>query len=285
MNSESHNTSLQTGSLGWMQIASLGVAIAISGNFSGWNYGLAAGGWGGMFIAAVLMAVLYIGLTQLVGELAAALPTTAGFDGYVRRALGPGWGAATGMVLFTGLSIGTGLAASFIAAYCQSVVGFGGWPVKVALIVAVALVQARGAQDSVRLTFAAGIVALTVLVAFFAVMAPRFAVAHLSSINPGATPTLLPAGAAGIFACVPFALFFFIGVEQAALAAGEARDVSRTIPRALTAAVVTALVMGFATLVLATGVAGIGRLSQTDDPLYAAVAAAYEPIRTICSLP
>src|ERR1700757_2418232 len=66
----SPSSSLQGSSLGWLQIASMGVAIAISGNFSGWNYGLAVGGWGGMFAAATLMAVLYLGLTQIVGELA-----------------------------------------------------------------------------------------------------------------------------------------------------------------------------------------------------------------------
>ena len=36
---------LQSGTLSWPKVAALGVVIAISGCFSGWNYGLAPGGW------------------------------------------------------------------------------------------------------------------------------------------------------------------------------------------------------------------------------------------------
>ena len=77
---------LKAGALHWAQVAALGIAIAISGNVSGWNYGLGVGGWGGMFLAALAMAVLFLCLTQCLAELAAALPDAGGFDGYVRRA-------------------------------------------------------------------------------------------------------------------------------------------------------------------------------------------------------
>jgi len=35
------------------------VAYVISGDFAGWNFGLAEGGWGGMLIAVALMATMY----------------------------------------------------------------------------------------------------------------------------------------------------------------------------------------------------------------------------------
>jgi ethanolamine permease len=265
---------LQANALGWFEIASLGVAIAISGNFSGWNYGLAAGGWGGMLAAAVLMAVLFIGIAQVVGELAAAFPADGGFDSYVRRGLGPICGAVAGTALFCGLAVGTGLAASFIAAYAQSISGYGGWPVKLVLIVGVALLQGRGARESARATLIAGAIALLVLACFCIAMSPQFEINHLFTAASRGGFTLFPSGMAGIFSCIPFALFFFIGVEQAALAASEARDVERTIPRALMIAISTALIIGFAVLIIATGVAGVPALINTDDPLYAAVSAA-----------
>ncbi len=56
----------------------LGVGAVISGHFSGWNLGLASGGWGGMFIATILVAIMYIGLTQSVAEMSPALPHTGG---------------------------------------------------------------------------------------------------------------------------------------------------------------------------------------------------------------
>ena len=39
--------SLKRGSLTWVKVAALGVAISVSGCFAGWNYGLATGGAGG----------------------------------------------------------------------------------------------------------------------------------------------------------------------------------------------------------------------------------------------
>ncbi len=266
--------SLQGGSLGWLQIASMGVAIAISGNFSGWNYGLAVGGWGGMFAAATLMAVLFLGLTQIVGELAASYPQQSGFDQYVTHAFGPSCGRVAGIALFAGLAVGTGLAASFISAYAESAAGFGGWLLKAALLILVALLLSRGASDSVRATFIAGAFALCVLLAFCLGLAPRFVLSRLFTTSSGLAPTLMPAGFAGVFACVPFALFFFIGVEQSALAAAEAKEADRSIPRALTAAVLTALVIGFSVLIIASGVGGVDRLAHSDDPLYAAVTGA-----------
>ncbi len=40
----------------------LGVGAVISGDFFGWNFGLAAGGFAGLLIATVLITVMYAGL-------------------------------------------------------------------------------------------------------------------------------------------------------------------------------------------------------------------------------
>ncbi|MDG2271521.1 MAG: ethanolamine permease, partial [Halioglobus sp.] len=47
---------LKKGAAGWILLASLGVSYVISGDFAGWNFGIAEAGWGGFAIAAVLMA-------------------------------------------------------------------------------------------------------------------------------------------------------------------------------------------------------------------------------------
>src|SRR4030081_527002 len=97
---------LKAGSLHWLQVAALGIAIAISGNVSGWNYGLGVGGWGGMLLAALALAVLFLCPTQSLAELAAALPQAGGFDGYVRRALGPTAAYLAGMSVAIALAVG-----------------------------------------------------------------------------------------------------------------------------------------------------------------------------------
>src|ERR1700677_2412886 len=175
---------LKIGALHWLQVAALGIAIAISGNVAGWNYGLGVGGWGGMLIAALAMALFFWCLTQSLAELAAALPEAGGFDGYVRRSLGPTAAYLTGMSVAIALAVGAGLAVSFSEAYVSAWLGFGGWPVKLAFLVFVMGLQLRGASEAVGLTGAVGVAALVILVAFCLFMAPEYQSARLYSAGP-----------------------------------------------------------------------------------------------------
>ena len=69
----------------------LGVAAVISGEFSGWNLGFNVGGWGGMFIATIIITIMYLGLTYSIAEMSPALPHTGGAYSFARTAFGP-WG-------------------------------------------------------------------------------------------------------------------------------------------------------------------------------------------------
>ncbi len=264
---------LKAGALHWLEVAALGIAIAISGNVSGWNYGLGVGGWGGMLLAALAMAVLFLCLTQSLAELAAALPDAGGFDGYVRRALGPTAAYLTGMSVAIALAVGAGLAMSFGEAYVSAWLGVGGWPVKLVFLLVVMGLQLRGAGEAVGLTVAVGVVALVILVAFCLFMAPEYQSARLFSAGPDGARTLLPHGLGGAARCIPFALFLFLGVEQAGHAAAEMRDMARNMPKALATAIGVAFVIGMCVLLIATGGTGADRLAAVDDPLFAAVTA------------
>jgi ethanolamine permease len=270
-------STLKAGALHWLQVSVLGIAIAISGNVAGWNYGLGVGGFGGMFAAALAMAVLFWCLTQSLAELSAALPDAGGFDGYVRRALGPTAAYLTGMSVAIALALGAGLAISFGEAYVSAWLGIGGWPVKLTLLVLVMGPQLRGASEAAGLTVVVGVAALLILVAFCLFMAPEFQSARLFSTAPDGARSLLPNGFAGAAGCIPFALFLFLGVEQAAHAAAEMRDMARNMPKALALAIGVAFVIGLCVLLIATGGAGAERLAGVDDPLFAAIAA--NPLR------
>ena len=258
---------LEHSALGWKRASALGIAIAISGNFAGWNYGLAVGGWTGMVVAAIAMAVLFFVLAQCLAELAASFPGGAGFDHYVRQAFGPAAGYICGVSLTTALVVGTGLAASFSAAYFHSMVGTGGWSIKLGMFALIIGLQLRGAREVAGLTVLTGAIVVVVLVAFYLYTAPHFSATNLMG-HPGATRHVT---AASILECVPFALFLFLGVEQSAQAAAEAQEPGRTIPKALAVAVLVATTLGLTTLVLATGGAGVGRLATSDDPLFTAI--------------
>src|SRR5437660_759575 len=75
----------------------LGVGAVISGHYAGWNLGLLAGGWGGYALAALLIAVMYLGLVFCIAEMGAALPHTGGAYSFARASMGPWGGFVTGL--------------------------------------------------------------------------------------------------------------------------------------------------------------------------------------------
>jgi ethanolamine permease len=266
------SSGLQSGTLTWTKVASLGVAIAISGNFSGWNYGLGVGGLGGMFIAALAMALLFFCLTQCLAEIAAALPGEAGFDSYARYAIGPTAGYLCGISVAVALAVGGGLALSFIEAYASASFGLHGWLVKVVLMAVVLGFQLRGARDAVSSSMIIGALALAVLAVFCAFVAPSLRVANWFARETIALDAFLPTGIGGALQSVPYALFLFLGVEQAAHAASEMKDMSASLPKALGAAICIAAAIGLSVLLLATGSIGAEKLAPSNDPLLTVLA-------------
>jgi ethanolamine permease len=105
---------LQQGAAGWVLLAGLGVAYVISGDFAGWNFGLAEGGWGGLLIATVLMATMYTAMVFGLAELSSTIPTAGGGYGFARRAMGPWGGFLTGTAILIEYAIAPAAIATFI---------------------------------------------------------------------------------------------------------------------------------------------------------------------------
>lgn len=257
--------SLVRSALGWPQIAGLGISLVIAGQFSGWNYGLAAG-WANMVVATLLMAVLCFGLALCVAELSAARPHAGGLYAYCQDAFGCFTGYMIGIAVFGALSIGTGAAATFISAYCMHVLGFGGLPLKLALFVLIVGIHLRGVGEAMRWLVAAGVLSLLCIMAFLIAMAPHFTPAHLAT--PALPLTVTPLG---VFSCVPFAIWLFISVEQTAAASEECADPGKAIPRGMVVAISTLLISAMGILLLSAGGGGIAAVAAADDPLYAAL--------------
>jgi ethanolamine permease len=74
----------------------LGVGAVISGHYSGWNLGL-ANGFGAMFFATIIIAIMYLGLTFSLAEMSPALPHTGGAYSFARTSMGPWAGYITGI--------------------------------------------------------------------------------------------------------------------------------------------------------------------------------------------
>ena len=118
---------LKKGAAGWVLLVGLGVAYVISGDYAGWNFGLAQGGWGGLFIATLLMATMYLCMCFSLAELSSMIPTAGGGYGFARSAFGPLGGFLTGTAILIEYAIAPAAIAVFIGAYCESLFGIGGW--------------------------------------------------------------------------------------------------------------------------------------------------------------
>src|SRR3712207_434016 len=102
-------------------------------------------------------------------------------------------------------------------------------------------------------------------------MIPQFEVANLFDIevtNAVGASSFLPFGLVGIWAAVPYAIWFFLAIEGVPLAAEETRDPSTDMPKGLIAGMGALLL--FAVLILVFGPGGAGSATFTSDEMLAA---------------
>jgi ethanolamine permease len=75
------------------------------------------------------------------------------------------------------------------------------------------------------------------------------------------------AAVGGIFAALPFAIWFFLAIEGVAMAAEEAKKPRRTIPIAYISGILTLTVLAFGVMLFAGGSGNWAELSGLNDPL------------------
>ncbi len=269
---------LKRGAAGWLLLAGLGVAYVISGDFAGWNFGLAQAGWGGMVTATLLMAVMYWAIVFSLAELSSMIPTAGGGYGFARRAFGPFIGFLTGTAILMEYAIAPAAVAVFIGAYCESLTGIGGWRVSLAFYALVVGIHLFGVGEALKLMFGITVIAASALLVFVIAMAPRVQLSNLFDIPASSAfgaSTFLPFGYLGIWAAIPYAIWFFIAIEGVPLAAEETANPRRDLPRGMIGGLTVLAVFAALILVVGPGGAGTSKLTEAGDPLVAALASAY----------
>ena len=263
-------------SAGVWGIWGLGVAAVISGEFSGWNYGTATAGFGGMAIAVVIVIVMYFTMYFSIGEMAAAMPHTGGAYSFARAAMGPWGGFVTGLAESIEYVVTTAVVVFFSASYLNfalnSFFGFQlpGWLAYALLYAVFVLVNWLGAAIGFRLAIVVSIVSIAILAVFVivAITSGGFDPANLLAKKPDAGQSeLLPHGLLPIFAVIPFAMWFFLGIEELPLASEETHNPARVIPRAGIIALITLSICAIAVFIFNTGVLGLDATQASGQPL------------------
>lgn len=265
---------------GVFSLWALGVGAVISGQFSGWNFGLAFG-WGSMLVATVIITVMYLGLTYSIAEMSPALPHTGGAYSFARSAMGPWGGFVTGVAENIEYVLTPAVVVFFIGSYMgailetgpelQPLYWVGGYVIFLAL-------NLFGVALSFRVTVVVTLLALACLAVFYVSAIGQFDFTK-NAMNidyvDGAPVELpegggpwFPAGIHGILAALPFAVWLYLAIEQLPLAAEETQDPKRDMPKGILLAMFTLIVSAFLVLTLNSGVApGSFGLSTSGEPL------------------
>lgn len=260
--------------MGVLHIWALGVGAVIAGEYFGWNPGLKEGGPIGMLLASLFVCALYMAWVLSLTELSVAMPFAGGPLAYGRRAVGPAFGFIMGWSMFLealfatiGTAIGTGGALYFIVQLLwpegleSAVITFGLVDPSAGDIKETALLAATTARLAATTVF--GLLAVCFFGALQWVGVKEQAkvmewmtygaivglVWFWSACIPGVrieriwTTPLLLTGWLGAVKAIPYAIWWLVMIETVALAPEEAHEPHRSIPRGLTLAQMTLIVL------------------------------------------
>ncbi len=232
--------------MGVLHIWALGVGVVITGEYFGWNQGLKEGGPIGMLLASLFVCALYLMWVLALAELSVAMPFAGGPLAYGRRAVGPGFGFVMGWSMFLEAlfaTVGTALATGgyiyfvlslFVEGLDEKVVTT---YAALATVLVFAVVQWLGSRLQARLMEWMTYGAIVALIWFWIACIPGVRLERIF------TEPLLTNGWTGVLKAIPFAIWWLVMIETVALAPEEAHEPHRTIPRGLTLAQLTLIVL------------------------------------------
>jgi ethanolamine permease len=271
----------------------LGVGAVISGDYYGWNFGLSTAGFGGLLVATVIIAVMYYGLCYSIAEMSPALPHTGGAYSFARSAMGPWGGFLTGLaenmeyVITPAVVVGAmGLLMQSLVVEMFDVAGDPWWnsePFWWAVFYVIFVgINVVGIELTMRFTVVITVLALAVLAIFYvaALVSGKFDTGlwfnipkdwngETSSLLADGGGPFLPLGISGIFKALPFAIWFYLAIEEIPLAAEESMDPRRDVPKGTIWGMHTLVITGALIFLLNSGVdGGAGVIGLSGTPLF-----------------
>ncbi|ANH83940.1 ethanolamine permease [Niabella ginsenosidivorans] len=237
----------------------LGVGYVISGMYFGWNLGLEKGGTLGMGLATLFITLMYITFTFSYTELACAIPKAGGAFDYADRTLGKHWAFFAGMAqniefIFAPPAIAFAIGAYFNLFFPQ----FSILSIAVTAYILFTALNISGVKAAATFELIITIMAVGELLLFAGITLPHFDAAHLQK-------NALPNGWQGIFASIPFAIWFFLGIEGVANVAEETKNPQKTILKGFGSAILTLVLLCILTFAGSVGVAGWEAVVYTKE--------------------
>ncbi|MFB0721733.1 ethanolamine permease [Aeromonas salmonicida] len=254
--------------LGAFHLWGIAVGLVISGEYFGWSYGWAQAGTMGFLVTSLLVATMYTAFIFSFTELTTSIPHAGGPFAYAYRAFGPVGGYIAGFATLVEFVFAPPAIAMAIGAYLN--VQFPAidpkWVAVSAYLIFMTL-NLVGVGIAATFELLITLLAIFELLVFMGVVSPGFSASNFM-LNGWAGQQEFSLGALpGIFAAIPFAIWFFLAIEGAAMAAEEAKEPKKTIPKAFIGGILTLVMLAMGVMVFAGGVGDWRQLANINDPL------------------
>ncbi|WEP46265.1 ethanolamine permease [Cronobacter dublinensis subsp. infanticibi] len=254
--------------LGSFRLWGIAVGLVISGEYFGWSYGWSQAGTMGFLVVALAIAAMYCAFIFSFTELTTAIPHAGGPFAYACRAFGPTGGFIAGFATLVEFVFAPPAIAMAIGAYLN--VQFPSldpkWVACGAYVIFMTL-NILGVGIAATFELIVTLLAIFELLVFMGVVAPGFSWGHFTAHGWSGAENFSSLALPGMFAAIPFAIWFFLAIEGASMAAEEAKDPQRTIPRALGGGIITLTVLALGVMIFAGGVGDWRALANINDPL------------------
>ena len=243
----------------------IAVGLVISGEYFGWNLGWAVSGTIGLLIATLVITLMYITFIFSYTELTASIPPAGGAFAYAYRAMGPFGGLIAGYATLVDFLVATPAVAVSLGSYLHFL--YPAIPIAEAAMgfnVLFILLNMLGVKESATFSVFITILAVIELLLYLGIVSPHFKMVNYLT-NP------MPFGWAGVFAALPFAVWFYLAIEGVAMVAEEVENPKRNIPRGYISAIITLVVLALGVMVITGGLTDWRELSHLDYPLPEAI--------------
>jgi ethanolamine permease len=257
-----------------LDIWALGVGVVITGEYFGWNLGLKDNGPVAMLLASLIVCLLYLTWVLALSELSVAMPFAGGPLAYGRRSHGPLLGFIMGWSMFLECQFATIATAIATGGYLAFLLNPEDPNRTVAVWAALGVVeiffllQFWGVKEQSLVMVIMTYGAILGLVLFWVLAAGDFSWERVwprENLFRGK-------GWKAVLDAVPYALWWLVMIETVALAAEEAHQPHRTIPRGLVWAQLTLIVLVVLTWLFACGAMDSQAFADVDYPLAKVVA-------------
>ena len=261
------SSSLKATLNGW-HLWGLAVGLVISGEYFGWSYGWDKAGTLGFLVTSILIAVMYTTFIFSFTELTTSIPHAGGPFAYARRAFGPKTAYVAGFATLVEFVFAPPAIAMAIGAYLN--VQFPTVDPKtfaMSAYLVFVILNIIGVRIAATFELFVTILAIVELLVFMGVVSPGFSLSNFVAHGWSGADHFSLGSVSGIVAAIPFAIWFFLAIEGVAMAAEEAQDPRRTIPKAYIAGILTLVALAIGVMVFAGGAGDWKALSNINDPL------------------